>query len=184
MAVLVTGGTGYIGSHTVVDLLNKGKEVVIVDNLSNSKIEVLDAIEKLTNKRPKFYNIDCRDAEALEKVFEENFIESVINFAGYKAVGESVKEPLMYYNNNLFGAITLLEVMKKFNCKKFIFSSSATIYGDPGVSEYVEEMGRGKTSNPYGTTKAMIEQILEDLYASDNSWNICIAWRKSKWNTK
>ncbi len=174
MAVLVTGGTGYIGSHTVVELLNEGKEVIIADNFSNSKTEVLDAIEKITGKRPRIYNIDCRSAESLEKIFEENHIDSVINFAGYKAVGESVKLPLKYYNNNLFEAITLLEVMQKFNCKKFIFSSSATIYGDPGVPEYVEEMGRGKTSNPYGTTKAMIEQILEDLYISDNSWNICI----------
>lgn len=174
MSVLVTGGTGYIGSHTVVELLNEGKEVIIADNFSNSKTEVLDAIEKITGKRPKIYNIDCRSAESLEKIFEENHIDSVINFAGYKAVGESVKLPLKYYNNNLFEAITLLEVMQKFNCKKFIFSSSATIYGDPGVPEYVEEMGRGKTSNPYGTTKAMIEQILEDLYFSDNSWNICI----------
>lgn len=174
MSVLVTGGTGYIGSHTVVELLNEGKEVIIADNFSNSKTEVLDAIEKITGKRPRIYNIDCRSAESLEKIFEENHIDSVINFAGYKAVGESVKLPLKYYNNNLFEAITLLEVMQKFNCKKFIFSSSATIYGDPGVPEYVEEMGRGKTSNPYGTTKAMIEQILEDLYFSDNSWNICI----------
>ena len=174
MAVLVTGGTGYIGSHTVVELLNEGKEVIIADNFSNSKTEVLDAIEKITGKRTRIYNIDCRSAESLEKIFEENHIDSVINFAGYKAVGESVKLPLKYYNNNLFEAVTLLEVMQKFNCKKFIFSSSATIYGDPGVPEYVEEMGRGKTSNPYGTTKAMIEQILEDLYFSDNSWNICI----------
>lgn len=174
MAILVTGGAGFIGSHTVVELLNEGKEVIIADNFSNSKTEVLDAIEKITGKRPKIYNIDCRSAESLEKIFEENHIDSVINFAGYKAVGESVKLPLKYYNNNLFEAITLLEVMQKFNCKKFIFSSSATIYGDPGVPEYVEEMGRGKTSNPYGTTKAMIEQILEDLYISDNSWNICI----------
>ena len=174
MAVLVTGGTGYIGSHTVVELLNEGKEVIIADNFSNSKTEVLDAIEKITGKRPRIYNIDCRSAESLEKIFEENHIDSVINFAGYKAVGESVKLPLKYYNNNLFEAVTLLEVMQKFNCKKFIFSSSATIYGDPGVPEYVEEMGRGKTSNPYGTTKAMIEQILEVLYFSDNSWNICI----------
>lgn len=174
MAVLVTGGTGYIGSHTVVELLNKNKEVIIVDNLSNSKLEVLDSIEKITGTKPKFYNMDCRNVEDLEKIFKENSIDSVINFAGYKAVGESVKEPLKYYDNNLMIAIALLEVMKKYNCKKFIFSSSATIYGDPGVPEYVEEMGRGKTSNPYGTTKAMIEQILEDLYNSDNSWNICI----------
>ena len=174
MAVLVTGGTGYIGSHTVAQLLNTGYDVVIADNLSNSKLEVLDAIEKITGKRPKMYNIDCRNAEDLEIIFKENMIDSVINFAGYKAVGESVKFPLKYYNNNLYIAITLLEVMQKFNCKKFIFSSSATIYGNPGVPEYVEEMGRGEAANPYGATKAMIEQILEDLYASDNSWNICI----------
>jgi UDP-glucose 4-epimerase len=118
--------------------------------------------------------MDCRKKESLKEIFEENNIEVVINFAGFKAVGESVREPLMYYDNNLIGAITLLEVMKEYNCKKFIFSSSATIYGNPEVPEYVEEMGRGKTTNPYGTTKAMIEQILEDLYASDNTWDICI----------
>ena len=174
MSILVTGGTGYIGSHTVVELLKKGKEVVIVDNLSNSKLEVLDAIETLSGKKPKFYDVDYLNAEELSKVFEENDIEAVINFAGYKAVGESVKEPLMYYHNNVSGAIVLLETMKKYNVKKFIFSSSATIYGDPGVPEYVEEMGRGKTTNPYGTTKAMIEQILEDVYFADNSWDICI----------
>jgi UDP-glucose 4-epimerase len=174
MSILVTGGTGYIGSHTVVELLNKGKDVIIVDNLSNSKKETLGAIEELTGKMPKLYEIDYLNADELSKVFEENKIEAVINFAGYKAVGESVKEPLMYYHNNVSGAIVLLEIMKKYNVKKFIFSSSATIYGDPGVPKYVEEMGRGKTANPYGTTKAMIEQILEDVYASDNSWDICI----------
>ena len=162
MSILVTGGTGYIGSHTVVELLNKGKEVVIVDNLSNSKEETLDAIENLTGKRPKFYGINYLNEEALSKVFEENNIEAVINFAGYKAVGESVKEPLKYYKNNVSGAIILLETMEKYNVKKFIFSSSATIYGNPGVPKYVEEMGRGETTNPYGTTKE-INQALESL---------------------
>ena len=123
MSILVTGGTGYIGSHTVVELLKKGKEVVIVDNLSNSKLEVLDAIETLSGKKPKFYDVDYLNAEELSKVFEENDIEAVINFAGYKAVGESVKEPLMYYHNNVSGAIVLLETMKKYNVKKFIFIS-------------------------------------------------------------
>ena len=174
MSILVTGGTGYIGSHTVVELLNKGKEVVIVDNLSNSKEETLNAIETLTGKKPKFYEVNYLEEKELSKVFEENNIEAVINFAGYKAVGESVKEPLKYYKNNVSGAIVLLETMKKYNVKKFIFSSSATIYGNPGVPKYVEEMGRGKTTNPYGTTKAMIEQILEDLYFADNTWDICI----------
>lgn len=174
MSILVTGGMGYIGSHTVVELLKNGKDVAILDNLSNSKMEVLNAIEELTGKRPKFYNADYLNADELSRVFEENEIHAVINFAGYKAVGESVKEPLKYYHNNVSGAIVLLETMKKFNVKKFIFSSSATIYGDPGVPEYVEEMGRGKTTNPYGTTKSMIEQILEDVYFADNSWDICI----------
>ena len=174
MSILVAGGTGYIGSHTVVELLNKGKEVVIVDDLSNSKIETLDNIKKITGKMPKFYQVNYLNSKELEKVFEENDIEAVINFAGFKAVGESVKEPLKYYHNNVSGAIVLLETMKKYNVKKFIFSSSATIYGDVGNQKCVEEMGRGKTTNPYGTTKAMIEKILEDLYFSDNTWDICI----------
>lgn len=174
MSVLVTGGTGFIGSHTVVELLKEGREVIIIDNFSNSKPKVLDAIEKITGNKPKFYELDYLNQEQLEKVFEENEIDSVINFAGYKAVGESVKEPLKYYHNNVSGAIVLLETMKKYNVKKFVFSSSATIYGDPGTPEYIEEFGRGKTTNPYGTTKSMIEQILEDLYISDNSWDIAI----------
>ena len=172
--VLVTGGTGYIGSHTVVELLNSGKEVIIVDNCSNSKPEVLNRIKEITGKDVKFYNIDYLDRQALEKVFEENEIDSVINFAGYKAVGESVKEPLKYYHNNVSGAIILLETMQKFNVKKFIFSSSATVYGDQGNGRCIETMERGKTTNPYGTTKSIIEKILEDLYVSDNSWNIAL----------
>lgn len=172
--VLVTGGTGYIGSHTVVELLNSGKEVVIVDNCSNSNPEVLDRIKKITGKDVKFYNIDYLKKQDLEKVFEENEIDSVINFAGYKAVGESVKEPLKYYHNNVSGAIVLLETMQKYNVKKFVFSSSATIYGVQEEVKYAETMQRGQASSPYGTTKIMIEKILEDLYFADNSWDIAI----------
>ena len=172
--VLVTGGTGYIGSHTVVELLNAGKEVIIIDNFSNSKPEVLEKIKEITGKEVKFYNIDYLNREELEKVFEENEIESVINFAGYKAVGESVKEPLKYYHNNVSGAIILLETMQKYNVKKFIFSSSATVYGAQGNGRCAETMKRGETTNPYGTTKSMIEKILEDLYNADNEWNIAI----------
>ncbi len=174
MQVLVTGGTGYIGSHTVVELLNNNKEVVIVDNLSNSSKSVLGKIEQITGKKCKFYEADIRDGEALEKIFTENEIESVVHFAGLKAVGESVEVPLKYYDNNVYGTIKLLEVMKKFNCKKIVFSSSATVYGDPGTPKYVEEMGRGKTSNPYGATKAVIEEMLENLYVSDNEWAISL----------
>lgn len=172
--VLVTGGTGYIGSHTVVELLENGDNVIIVDNLSNSKIEVLDAIKKITNKEVKFYNINYLDRNALEKVFEENKIDSVINFAGYKAVGESTKKPLEYYENNVSGAIVLLETMQKYNVKIFVFSSSATIYGEQKEHKYTETMNRGMPSSPYGFTKVMIEQILEDLYKADNEWSISI----------
>ena len=174
MSILVTGGLGYIGSHTVVELLENGKEVVILDNLSNSRIEVLDAIEKITKKRPKFYEINYLDKENLEEVFQENEIDVVINFAGYKAVGESVAYPLKYYHNNVSGAIILLETMQRYNVKKFVFSSSATIYGVQESPQYIESMERKKATNPYGTTKSMIEQILEDLYVSDNTWNIAI----------
>lgn len=174
MAILVTGGTGYIGSHTVVELLNGGKEVVIVDNLCNSSKDVIDRIEKITNKKCKFYEIDIRDEKGLEKIFKENTIDSVIHFAGLKAVGESVGIPLEYYDNNVIGTIRLLQVMKKFGCKKIVFSSSATVYGDPGYSKYVESMGRGKASSPYGATKAVIEEMLENLYVSDNEWTISL----------
>lgn len=174
MKILVTGGLGFIGSHTVVELLENDYEVVIVDNLYNAKIDVLDKIKEITGKEAKFYQDDVCDKIAMEKIFTENKIEAVIHFAGYKAVGESCAKPLMYYHNNLMSTINLLEVMKEHNVKRFIFSSSATIYGDPGTPKYVEELGRGKTTNPYGTTKSMIEQILEDLYASDNEWNISI----------
>ncbi len=170
--ILVTGGMGYIGSHTCVELIKSGYEVIIVDDLSNSREDVLDKLEKITNVRPKFYKYDLKDRSKLESIFKENDIYAVIHFAGYKAVGESVKKPMKYYSNNLISTINLLEVMKENNVKKIVFSSSATIYGDTGTPKYVEEMGRGKTSNPYGNTKSMIEQILEDLYASDNTWKI------------
>ena len=174
MAILVTGGAGYIGAHTVVELLNKGEEVVIIDNFSNSKPAVLKAIKKITNKDFKFYELNYLDRDKLEKVFEENKIDSVINFAGYKAVGESVEKPLEYYENNVSGCIILLETMRKYNVKKFVFSSSATVYGEPERIPITEDCKIGGTTNPYGTTKLMIEQILQDLYKSDNSWDICI----------
>ena len=175
MKVLVTGGAGYIGSHTVVELLNNNMDVVVIDDFSNSKPEVLENIKKITGKDFKFYEVNYLDREKLEKVFAENpDIESVINFAGFKAVGESVKKPLEYYINNVSGALILLDTMKKYNVKKFVFSSSATVYGEKNPIPYVETMETGKATNPYGTTKLFIEQILEDLYKSDNSWNICI----------
>lgn len=174
MAVLLPGGAGYIGSHTAVELLNAGKEIVIIDNFSNSKAQVLENIKKITGKDFRFYEMDYRDKEKLEKVFSENNIEAVLNFAGYKAVGESVQKPLEYYDNNVNGALALLEVMKKHNVKKFIFSSSATVYGDPEIIPITEECKTGGTTNPYGTTKLFIEQILKDTYASDNTWDICI----------
>lgn len=174
MKVLLTGGAGYIGSHTAVELLNKGIEIVIIDDFSNSNPKVLESIKKITGKDFKFYEMDYKNKEKLEKVFEENEIDSVINFAGFKAVGESVKEPLKYYTNNISGCLVLLETMKKFNCKKFIFSSSATVYGEPEKIPLTEDCKTGGTTNPYGSTKLYIEQILKDLYTSDNSWDICI----------
>ena len=174
MAILLPGGAGYIGSHTAVELLNAGKEIIIVDNFANSKPSVLEAIKKITGKEFKFYNINYLDSEELEKVFKENKIEAVLNFAGYKAVGESVQKPIEYYKNNISGALVLLEVMKKYNCKKFIFSSSATVYGEPEKIPLTEECKTGGTTNPYGTTKLFIEQILKDIYNSDNTWDICI----------
>ena len=174
MKILVTGGLGFIGSHTCVELAKQNHEVIIIDNLYNSKEEVLGKLEQITGVKFKLYKYDLLEKEKLEEVFKENEIDAVIHFAGYKAVGESVKKPLMYYSNNLGTTINLLETMQKYNVKKIVFSSSATVYGDPGVPKYVEEMGRGNTTSPYGTTKSMIEKILEDLYFSDNSWDISI----------
>ena len=174
MAILVTGGAGYIGCHTAVELLNSGREIVIVDNFSNSKPDVLEKIKQITNKEFKFYEIDYLDRKSLERVFEENEIDAVMNFAGYKAVGESVRKPLEYYENNISGAVVLLQTMKKYNVKKFIFSSSATVYGNPEIIPITEDSKTGETTNPYGTTKLYIEQILQDLYKSDNTWDIAI----------
>ena len=175
MSILVTGGAGYIGSHTVVEMLYNNMDVIIVDNFSNSKPEVLENIRKITGKNFKFYEIDYSNREELEKVFEENpDIDGVINFAGFKAVGESVQKPIDYYINNVSGALVLLDTMKKFNVKKFVFSSSATVYGGENEIPYVESMKTGGTTNPYGTTKLFIEQILKDIYKSDESWNIAI----------
>mgnify|MGYP005757515219 CR=1 FL=1 len=174
MAILLPGGAGFIGSHTAIELLNAGKDIIIIDNFSNSKPEVLESIKKITGKDFKFYEMDYLDNQKLEKVFQENKIEAVLNFAGFKAVGESVKKPIEYYKNNISGALVLLETMKKYNVKKFIFSSSATVYGDPEQIPITEDCKTGGTTNPYGTTKLFIEQILKDIYASDNSWDICI----------
>ena len=175
MSILVPGGAGYIGSHTVVELLNNNIEVIIIDDFSNSTPKVLENIKKITGKDFIFYQIDYSDREKLEKVFEENpEIEGVMNFAGFKAVGESVKEPIKYYINNVSGALVLLDTMKKYNVKKFVFSSSATVYGEENPIPYVETMKTGGTTNPYGTTKLFIEQILKDIYRADNSWDIAI----------
>lgn len=174
MSILVTGGAGYIGSHTVVELLNADREVVIVDDFSNSKPEVLDAIRQITGKDFKFYELNYLDRKKLDKVFKENNIEAVMNFAGFKAVGESVQKPIEYYTNNISGTLTLLDVMRENNVKKFVFSSSATVYGKPEVIPITEDCKTGGTTNPYGTSKLFIEQILKDVYKSDNSWNIAI----------
>ena len=167
MAVLLTGGAGYIGSHTAVEFLNAGQEVVIADDLSNSSRDVADRIAQITGKTPKFYEINVADADAVEQLFSENEIEAVVHFAGYKAVGESVRKPLMYYRNNIDTALTVLEVMKQHGCHRFVFSSSATVYGVNNPSPYLETMPAGNCTNPYGWTKYMIEQILIDAAAAD-----------------
>ena len=174
MKILVTGGCGYIGSHTCVLLLENGYEVVVIDNLSNSKEEVISKIENITGKSIKFYRGDVRDKELLTKIFSDAGIDGVIHFAGLKAVGESVKLPLMYYRNNIDSTLNLCEVMKEFNVKNIIFSSSATVYGTPEELPLKETSKVGGTTNPYGSSKLFIEHILEDLYVSDNSFNITI----------
>lgn len=174
MSVLVTGGAGYIGSHTVVELLDAGYEVIVVDNFSNSSPEALQAIKDITHKDFKFYEVDLLDKEKLDKVFEENKdITSVIHFAGLKAVGESVAKPIEYYHNNITGTLMLVDVMRKHNVKKIVFSSSATVYGDPATVPIKENFPKSAT-NPYGQTKLMIEQILEDIYVSDNEWSVVL----------
>lgn len=173
MKILLTGGIGYIGSHTLVELLENNYEVVVIDNFFNSKKEVIENIKKITNKDFKFYEGDVCDKSILRKIFEENKIDAVIHFAGYKAVGESVKKPLMYYRNNLDSTLSLLEIMDEFNCKNLVFSSSATVYGKPETLP-IKESSPLSATNPYGETKLIIETILKDLYKSDNEWNIVI----------
>lgn len=174
MAILVTGGAGYIGSHTVVELLEAGYEVIIVDNLSNAKEDVLDRIKQITGKTPLFYKLDVRDKKKLSLVFAKHQISDVIHFAGLKAVGESVSLPLMYYQNNLDSTLSLLEVMLEYNVKNLVFSSSATVYGEDNLPPYTEDMPTGKSTNPYGTTKVIIEWILKDVQYANPSLNIAI----------
>ena len=173
MSVLVTGGAGYIGSHTVIELLEIGEDIIIVDNFSNSKPEMLDKIKEISGKDFKFYEVDLLDRENLEKVFKENQIESVIHFTGLKAVGESVEKPIEYYHNNITGTLILLDVMRKYNCKKIVFSSSATVYGTPKTVPIKEDFPLS-TTNPYGSTKLMIEQILRDVYIADNEFSVIL----------
>ena len=173
MSILVTGGAGYIGSHTCVEMLNAGYDVIVIDNLDNSSSESLKRVEKITGKTVKFYEKDVRDREALREIFTDNKIEAVIHFAGLKAVGESVREPIMYYTNNLESTLTLIEVMTEFNVKKIVFSSSATVYGVAKEMPLKEGMPIGAI-NPYGRTKLFIEEILRDLYVSDNGWSIAL----------
>ncbi len=175
MKILVTGGTGFIGSHTVVELLNEGYDVVIVDNLYNSKELVVDRIETITGKRPTFYKVDVTDRAALTEVFEkEPGIEAVIHFAGYKAVGESTRKPIEYYTNNLYSTLVLTDVMRNHGVKKIVFSSSATVYGDPAIIPITEECPLGERTNPYGETKAMQERILTDIVKSDPEWRVML----------
>ena len=173
MKILVTGGSGFIGSHTCCELLDAGYEVVVIDNFSNSKPDVIDKIKMITGKDFNFYEGDVCDKSLLNKIFSENVIDAVIHFAGYKAVGESVAKPLMYYRNNLDSTLSLLETMNEFGCKRIAFSSSATVYGKPESLPIKETFGLS-TTNPYGSTKLMIEDILRDLYVSDNEWSIAI----------
>ncbi len=174
MKILVTGGAGYIGSHTCVELLDEGYEVVIVDNLDNSNKKAVDRIEEITGKKTVFYENDIRDAEAMNRIFADEKPDCVIHFAGLKAVGESVQKPLEYYENNINGTLVMLNAMRKNGCKNIIFSSSATVYGDPAFIPITEECPKGKITNPYGRTKSMLEEILTDLYISDNEWNVIL----------
>ena len=171
--ILVTGGAGYIGSHTIVEMYKRDYEVIVVDNFSNSSMNAISRIEQIIGKKITVHNADIRDYDKLDKIFSEHQIEGIIHFAGLKAVGESVAKPLEYYHNNVYGSLVLFEVMKKHNVKKIIFSSSATVYGEPEHLPIDEEC-RLQVTNPYGQTKLMIENILKDLYISDNAWNIVI----------
>ncbi len=174
MAILVTGGAGYIGSHTCVELLNKGYDVIVVDNLCNSCKEALDRVQEITGKTLKFYEVDILDREGLTKVFEAEQIDSVIHFAGLKAVGESVAKPLEYYQNNITGTLVLFDVMRSHGVKSIVFSSSATVYGTPAFVPITEECPKGICTNPYGWTKSMLEQILTDLHTADSEWKVIL----------
>ncbi|CVI71847.1 MAG TPA: UDP-glucose 4-epimerase GalE [Candidatus Mediterraneibacter norwichensis] len=174
MKILVTGGAGYIGSHTCVELLNNDYEVVVVDNLYNSCEEALNRVEKITGKTLTFYEGDLLDQDLLEEIFDNERPEAVIHFAGYKAVGESVEKPIEYYHNNITGTLLLCDVMRRYDCKKIVFSSSATVYGDPAFVPITEDCPKGVITNPYGQTKSMIEQILTDIQVSDPEWNVTL----------
>lgn len=174
MAILVTGGAGYIGSHTCVELLNAGYEVVVLDNLSNSSEKSLERVKQITGKEAKFYKGDILDRDILKKILETEQIESCIHFAGLKAVGESVSKPWEYYNNNITGTLTLVDEMRKHGCKNIIFSSSATVYGDPAIIPITEECPKGTCTNPYGWSKSMLEQILSDMQKADPEWNVIL----------
>lgn len=174
MAILVTGGAGFIGSHTVVELQNAGYEVVVCDNLCNSSRKSLERVEKITGKSVKFYEADILDRDAMEKIFTENKIDSVIHFAGLKAVGESVAKPWEYYHNNITGTLVLVDVMRQHGVKNIIFSSSATVYGNPAFIPITEECPKGQCTNPYGWTKSMLEQILTDIQKADPEWNVIL----------
>ncbi|MEG1992876.1 MAG: UDP-glucose 4-epimerase GalE [Acetivibrio sp.] len=174
MAILVTGGAGYIGSHTCIELLKEGYEVVVVDNLYNSSEKALERVKKIAGKDLTFYKTDIRDKEGLEEIFAKEDIDSVIHFAGLKAVGESVRKPLEYYENNIYGTLVLCEVMRNHNVKDIVFSSSATVYGDPAFVPITEDCPKGIITNPYGQTKSMLEQILTDIQVADPEWNVIL----------
>lgn len=174
MTILVTGGCGYIGSHTVTELLSAGFDVVIADNLYNSQALVIDRIEQITGRRPVFYPIDVTDRQALDVLFTKENIDAVIHFAGYKAVGESTRMPIEYYSNNLDSTLVLTDVMRRHDCRRLVFSSSATVYGDPAFVPITEDCPLGETTNPYGASKAMQERILTDIYKSDTAWRIML----------
>ena len=174
MNILLTGGAGFIGSHTIVELFNAGHDVVVVDNLCNSKADVMDKVKEITGRIVPFYDADVRDKNAMNKIFEENKIDAVIHFAGLKAVGESVAKPLEYYENNMGNTFTLIEVMRQHGCKNIIFSSSATVYGDPAIIPITEECPKGQCTNPYGKTKSMLEDVLSDVQKADPEWNVVL----------
>ena len=174
MSILVTGGAGYIGSHTCVELLEAGYEVVVVDNLYNASPKAIERVEEITGKKVTFYEADLLDKEALDKIFDAHDIDAVIHFAGYKAVGESVQKPIEYYHNNMTGTLILCDVMRNHDVKNIVFSSSATVYGDPAQIPITENCPKGTPTNPYGWTKSMLEQVLTDIHTSDNEWNVIL----------